>query len=319
MDMPALDIVIVDYNTGELVFDCLASIAAHRPESARLGRVVVVDNAASIKDLGGEKLEGLPVSLVRNEKNKGFAAGCNQGAAPSRADYLLFLNPDTRLMPDSLDLPIRFLEDPENRRFGIVGISLRGPDGETARTCSHPLRLTHFINKLFALDRLQPRWFSNGIMREWDHSASREVGGVIGAFYLIRSSLFKELGGFDERFFVYFEEADLGLRARRHGSHIYYLSEASAFHKGRGASEKIKPLRLFYYLQSQIRYGQKHFDPLSAAFLKFITLCVEPISRILLACIRCSWVEARDTILGYRLLWQSLARGNGDPCVKEKP
>ena len=60
-------------------------------------------------------------------------------------------------------------------------------------------------------------------------------------------------------------------------------------------------------------------NPLSAAFLEFMTLCIEPISRILLACIRCSWAEARDTILGYKLLWRSLARGNVDHCVKEKP
>jgi N-acetylglucosaminyl-diphospho-decaprenol L-rhamnosyltransferase len=303
MDKSSLDIVIVDYKTGDLILECLGSIIKHKPHYAYLDRVVIVDNATSYGTSQRLNQLELPIYIICNTSNRGFAAACNQGAVGSKADYLLFLNPDTRLMTDSLDIPVRFLDNPSNSSVGIVGIQLLYHNGQVARTCSYRLRLAHFINKMLALNRLFPRWLSDGMMDEWDHATSRTVDGVMGAFYLVRRALFDKLGGFDERFFMYFEEAEFGLRAWQAGFETYYLADASAYHEGHGSSKRIKPQRLFYSLQSRIRYGYKHFSRLSASILLVATIIIEPLSRIILACIRGSGSEIKDTVMGYKLLW----------------
>src|SRR5437016_1789132 len=117
----SLDVVIVNWNAGPQLRDCLASIinASRGPE---LKRVVVVDNASTDSSLQAIHMQGLPLVVLRNERNRGFAAACNQGASGSTADYLLFLNPDTHLGSDALAEPVAFMERPQNGRIGIVGI-----------------------------------------------------------------------------------------------------------------------------------------------------------------------------------------------------
>jgi len=305
---PALDIVIVDYNAGQLIRECLESVVAHPPKSITIGGVVVVDNASS--DMTAEYIKGLdlPLHSIRNEQNRGFAAACNQGAAGSTADYLLFLNPDTRLMEGSLDVPSLFLDNAKNQSIGIVGIQLLDDDGQVSRTCGYHPRLMHFINKALGLSHVSPAFFPSGMMLEWDHSKSRQVEGVMGAFYFIRRSLFETLKGFDERFFVYFDETDFGLRAEQMGYRSYYLAEAQAYHYGGGTSEKVKAHRLFYSLQSRIRYGYKHFNWFSATMLLLVTLFIEPVSRLCLAIAHRSAGEMKETMLGYAMLWSSLPK-----------
>src|SRR5688572_16617814 len=121
--VPILDIIIVNWNTGTLIRDCLKSITQARGEGFRLGRVVVVDNNSvdgSSEGLGDSSDQ--PISVLYNDTNRGFAAACNQGAAGTQADYLLFLNPDTRLFPDSLWRSLEFLEQAENGKVGICGV-----------------------------------------------------------------------------------------------------------------------------------------------------------------------------------------------------
>src|SRR5437660_9499647 len=107
MDRPCIHVVIVNWNSGAQLKECLASFAAVASDEVAV-RVTVVDNASS--DGSADGLEGVtsvPLAIVRNADNRGFGAACNQGAAGSNADYLLFLNPDTRLMPGSLERPAR--------------------------------------------------------------------------------------------------------------------------------------------------------------------------------------------------------------------
>ena len=135
MSGTVLDIVIVDYDAGKLLRDCLGSIASNMPWYISLGRIVVIDNAS--QNPSERWIEGvdLLVTHIRNEKNIGFAAACNQGARNSGADYLLFLNPDARIGKNSLDVPARFLSDAENRDVGIVGIQLIDDLGRVSPTC----------------------------------------------------------------------------------------------------------------------------------------------------------------------------------------
>ena len=114
--LPSLDIVIVNWNAGTLLGRCVGSVGTALTGGFALDRLVVIDNASRDGSADALPGQGLPLSVQRNAANRGFAAGCNQGAAGSRADYILFLNPDTRLGPASLAPAVAFLEDPANAR-----------------------------------------------------------------------------------------------------------------------------------------------------------------------------------------------------------
>jgi GT2 family glycosyltransferase len=145
-------------------------------------------------------------------------------------------------------------------------------------------------------------------MREWDHASDREVDQVMGAFFMTRSVLFSALGGFDERFFVYFEEVDFSYRAHLAGWRSMYLSDVRAYHKGGGTSEMAKANRLFYSLRSRILYSYKHFTWSSATAVLIVTAVIEPAARIVMAGVRMSLAEIRDTIRGYGLFLHDLPR-----------
>lgn len=304
---PSMDIIIVNWNSGGQLRDCLESInnASNRGRF-ELSRVVVVDNASW--DESADELEGLrlPLSIIQNTKNRGFAAACNQGAKGSRADYLLFLNPDTYVNEDSLAKPLIFMEKTFSQNIGIVGIQLLDDDGKIARTCARFPTPGRFFSKMLGLDRLFPHVFPSHFMSEWDHRDSREVDHVMGAFFLIRHSVFEELTGFDEQFFVYLEDLDFSLRARQAGWHCFYLTDAKARHKGGGTSEKAKAMRLCYSLQSRVWYGYKHFDWWPATCLMVGTLLLEPIARFMLSASHRSTIEIKETIKGYCILWSKL-------------
>lgn len=315
MHMASVDIIIANWNSGRQIYECLKSITNAEKSGFRLSRVVVIDNASTDGSADGLQDLNLPLTLICNNVNRGFAAACNQGAAGSKADYLLFLNPDTRLSEDSLAVPIAFMERPENQHIGIVGIQLIDDEGRVSRTCARFPTPGQFFAKMLGLDRLFPRVFPSHFMNEWDHRDSREVDHVMGAFFLVRRPLFEMLNGFDERFFVYLEDLDLSFRARQLGWSSFYLAAAQAYHKGGGTSEQIKAKRLFYSLRSRILYGYKHFSRVGATMLMLGTLIVEPLSRMVLGAARGSWKEIIETGRAYCMLcgsileWTKVARG----------
>jgi GT2 family glycosyltransferase len=243
--------------------------------------------------------------MIHNTVNLGFAAACNMGACKSTADYVLFLNPDTRLFADSLSKPLAFMEHPQHQGTGIVGIQLLDANGQVNRHCAHFPAPSHFLYKSLGLDRLLPQLFPSYVMTAWDHGESRQVDHVIGAFFLVRRTLFEALGGFDTRFFVYLEDLDFSLRASRAGWSSCYLAEAQAYHRGGGTSEQVKARRLFYALRSRILYGYKHFRWTAATGVLLTTLFLEPLVRIGFSLLKGAWTEVRDTLQGYYLLWST--------------
>lgn len=303
---PSLDIVIVNWNSGVQLRKCLESIELASLSGFVLCNVVVVDNASADGSADDVELISLPLTIIRNNENNGFAAACNQWAMGSEADYLLFLNPDTKLFGNSLESPIDFMEQPENNKVGIVGVQLVDDLGHVVRTCVRFPTPVDFLTRIFGLGRLFPARFPSRFMMEWDHLDSREVDQVMGAFFLVRRSLFTSLGGFDERFFVYFEEVDFSLRARKLGWHSFYFTGAQAYHEGGGVSKQIKAKRLFYSLHSRILYCYKHFSWWTATGVLIGTLLIEPFTRLIWAGLRRSIKEAYQTIQAYGLLLRAL-------------
>jgi GT2 family glycosyltransferase len=300
----SLDIIIVNWNAGQQLANCLTSIIASDHSSFNIDRIVIVDNASTDESFTGIQNMDLPSHLIRNKFNAGFAAACNQGAQTSRADYLLFLNPDTVLFGDSLEKSVNFISQRKQSKLGIVGIQLVDENGVISRTCCRFPDLRMFLARMTGIDRVFPNNFRSYYMNEWDHKESRIVDHVIGAFYLVDRHLFESILGFDERFFVYLEDLDFSLRAHKAGWYSHYLAEAQAYHKGGGTSEQVKARRLFYSLRSRIIYCYKHFGWESATSIMFATLFIEPISRIMYSAVTLSGKQMIETIRGYIMLWR---------------
>lgn len=300
----SLDIIIVNWNAGGQLRDSLESInnAANR-DDFELSRVVVVDNASTDCSANGLKDLRLPLTIIRNKENRGFAAACNQGAKGSIADYLLFLNPDTRLFADSLWRPISFMEEPGHEYIGICGVKVQEKSGRMTTSCARFPTLRLMFGKMTGLYRLFPKLFPRHFLAESECTHSMEVDQVIGAFFLVRKSVFDALHGFDERFFVYFEEVDFSLRAKQKGFASYYLCDVSIFHRGGGITENVKSIRLFYSLRSGIIYGFKNFRYLHAIALALLTLSVELMARIIRSAISFSFSQFLETIGGYKRLF----------------
>jgi len=302
----SLDIIIVNWNSGQHLKHCLESVPAASSEGFRLERVVVVDNDSG--DWSAEELQpaAIPLHIMRNEENRGFAAACNQGALGSRADYLLFLNPDVLLRAESLSIPMQFMEQAENRNVGICGVQLLDSQGRLTRSCSRFPTPWIFYARMFGFDRFFPGHFPGHFIAERDHWESKPVDVVTGAFFIVRRAVFESLQGFDERFFVYFEELDFSYRACQAGWNSYFLATAQAVHHGGGCSEQVRAARLFYSLRSRIIYCYKHFQWAEATCLLLGTVIVEPLARLTLCAAKGSFREMRETLQGFIRLWRAL-------------
>lgn len=303
---PSLDIVITNRNSGRHLRHCLSSIAEADKRGIKLERIVIVDDASSDDSLRDIERFNLPLHLLRKHHRIGYGRCCNQGAAGSRADCLLFLNTDVRLGANSLTVPLRYLGNPDHARAAIAGISLLEPSGEVSRSCARFPTLSRFMVSLSGLDHLFPSMFRSHQMKEWDHHSPREVDQVMGAFMLIRRSVFERLHGYDERFFVYMEDLDLSLRSKKLGYESIYLSDAAALHEGGGTANRVKAESLFFMLRSRLQYGFKHFGLLRGLLLLFATMTFEPLARLGLAAWRGSGREIAGTLQAYVLLWRAL-------------
>ena len=303
MDRPSVHVVIVNWNSGGQLGQCLASFAAVAGDAVTVARIAVVDNASS--DGSCDALPGLPALAVsHNPENRGFAAACNQGAAGAQADFLLFLNPDTRLMPGALARPAAYLLAPENSQVGIVGIQLLDESGHVARHTARMPTAWSMIGASLGLDRLMPSVFPPHFLTDWPHDETRAVDQVMGAFMLMRRLLFESLGGFDERFFVYFEDLDLAQRARQHGFTSVYLATAQAFHRGQGTTASAIDKRTYQFARSRILFALKYFSKAGAALVVATTLVVEPFTRALAAL--AGGRSAADVFRAFARLWGDL-------------
>jgi GT2 family glycosyltransferase len=296
---PGLSIVIVNWNGGELIGQCLDSLAsAPSPSLAR--EVIVVDNASTDGSLAACRRPG--VTVIENGQNLGFGAACNIGARHARAPILLFLNPDCVVAPGSIERCLAEMRDPG---IGVCGIALTDERGAIWRSCARFPTTSAFVRRVFGLHVLSAR-FNDGPMTDWDHGQDADVDHVIGAFYMMRRDVFARLEGFDERFFVYLEDLDLSLRVRRAGLRVRFLAAPPSFHVGGGASRKVKARRVFYATRSRILFAYKHFPAWKAHAHLALTLVVEPLMRLVMALLQRSADAASETLSGFAMVWRDL-------------
>ena len=294
---PRVDVVIVNWNTGDQLRRCLESIASLRTPSVVISRVVVVDNASRDGSAAGLHDLPLPLTVLCNPRNVGFAAACNQGAAASQADFLLFLNPDTLFLEDALTAPVQLMLSPEGRDIGICGIRLVDADGGPTTVAARFPGVRVIVGEATGLGRVLPARFPRHLLAPDETRVSRDVDQVIGAFFLMRRPLFERLGGFDERFFVYYEEVDLALRARQAGFRSHLLVTATAVHHGGLSSEQVRARRLFYTLRSRLLYVGKHQSLAGRVLVYAVTLGIEPWVRLAHAAIATRSLDSMAEII----------------------
>lgn len=300
-----IDIVIVNWNSGRLLKNCVISIIKNCDNEVK--NLIIIDNASH-----DQSMVGLPKShkfltiTYQNKKNLGFAEACNQGASMGTSEYILFLNPDTELQEKSLKKPLKLFKDDEEQVIGVIGIQLVDGKSNIMRSCSRfpkPLSFLAIatgINKLPGLNNL-------GLsIQEWPHTTSKIVPQVIGAFFMTKRDIFNQLLGFDDNFFVYYEDLDFSLRLHNIGYRSYYTTEAQAFHAGGGTTSQVKAHRLFYSLQSRILYSFKHFTTFQAVIVFGVTIIIEPIARSVFSIIKLDMTELKNTAYGYFMLFTNM-------------
>ena len=279
---PELTAVIVNYNAGAELRGALRSIADEM--SGRPWAAVVVDNASTdgSSDLVAEFAPHARVE--KNTVNVGFGRGINQGAHASTAPVILIMNPDCRLERGALATMRAELDARE--RCASVGPRVLDPDGsEQGSARGDPDMLTGLFGRTSPLRRLLP---SSAVSRRNVVSAGREratVDWVSGACMLVRRSAFDEVGGFDPRYFLYWEDADLCRRLRARGYEIRYVPAAAAVHQVGHSSKTAKAASIKAFHKSAYLYYATHVAP-GALNPK------RAIARLLLAA-RCWWRLSR--------------------------
>ncbi len=249
--MAQLDVVILNYNRGDLLRACLRSLFAS--ESVHQINVWVVDNASSDDSVAIVEREFPQVRLVRNERNSGFASGNNlalrQIVADRHSDYVMLLNNDTLAEPDALHTLVAYLE--QHPAVGAVGPKLLLLDGSLDLACrrSFPTPAVSFY-RMSGLSKLFPRSarFGRYNLSYLDPDVETEVDALVGAAMVARTAVVREAGLLDETFFMYGEDLDWCYRIKSYGWRIVYDPRAVIHHHKRAASTRraIPSIRAFY-------------------------------------------------------------------------
>jgi GT2 family glycosyltransferase len=253
-----LDVVIVSHRCRELLRSCLGSLLSNPPSCGM--RVVVVDNASGDGTAEMVDREFPAVRLLASDRNLGFAAATNLGARQGDADYLLALNPDTRVPAGALDTTLAVLR--EQGRVAVVGPRLEREDGtlDHAAKRSFPTPLSA-LGHFTAIGRLPG---APGALAGYraPEVASGPVDAVNGAFMLIRRRAFDEAGGFDEGYWMYMEDLDLCYRLSQAGWSTWYEPGATVVHLKAGTTGPNRAPRLNWaFHRGMYRFYRRHYAP----------------------------------------------------------
>jgi GT2 family glycosyltransferase len=268
-----LTIGIVNYNTKEELKNCIKSIRDNPPGCSY--EIIVVDNNS--KDGSNFFLSQIKEKNTRcilNKKNIGFGRACNQIAKLRNSSYLLFLNPDVKVGKNSIDKLINFTKN--NKKVGLLTGKLLYPDGSLQLSCRRFPTITRVLSgresllrKIFPNNSLSKQY----LMSNLNYNELQFPDCVRGAVMLFRTDVFKKIGGFDEKFFLYFEDTDVCLRLRKAGYEIVYLPEAVFYHKLGSSTNKDKLRSKILINISMFNYIRKHMNyNFSILFLLFAFL-----------------------------------------------
>jgi GT2 family glycosyltransferase len=253
-----VSVIYVNWNSASEITGSIASLRENIASCTY--EIIIVDNNSP--DGPGTLADDRGIKLILSPDNGGFGAGCNIGAKAAIGKYLLFLNPDTRLLNDAPSELIRFMES--HPLAGVTGALVEDGDGSIQFDGgrSLPSIKNEFLqHSTLSFRYPNGRWTSSPYLSDWDHRSTRQVGSVVGACMMLQSDDFRTVGGFDERFFLYCEEVDLCYRIWQSGLTVWYVHTARILHKERQSTLQLYGSISRVVLQnmkSQNLYFRKH-------------------------------------------------------------
>ena len=262
-DHPTLSIIVVSYNTREVTLDCLRSVYTEIQNTDF--ELIVVDNNSTDGSAIEISAEFPDIRLMARQDNLGFARANNVAAKVARGDYLLLLNPDTVVLNGAIDKLMDFSRQaPAARIWG--GRTLFGDRSLNPTSCWRKMSLWSQFCWATGLTRVAPNSpvFNSEAYGGWKRDSVRQVDIITGCFLLISRKDWEALGGFDRAFFMYAEEADLCLRARRDlGARPMITPESEIVHYG-GLSDTVRAGKMERLICAKITLAEKHWGPVRA-------------------------------------------------------
>jgi len=276
-------VVIVTYNNRDDIDACLGSLRTHSPDA----EIIVVDNLSSDGTLDHIRQQYPRVRAVSAGRNGGFGAGANSGARLATGTRLVFLNPDTEVETGWLDPLLETLEGRPEAGLVTPTILLKG-SGERVNACGNDVHLTGLA-------------FCAGLNRAAPPTSAqpRAVAAVSGAAFAVRREVWEQLGGFDERFFMYLEDTDLSLRARRLGYTILHVPASRVWHDYRVS---VSATKLYHLERNRLLMLRKNFASATLALLSPALLLTELLTWAYCARKGTAYIGAKWR--SYRSLWR---------------
>lgn len=252
----SLSIVIVAVNSQQIM-DCLNSIL--NAGLANLLEIIVVDNR-SMDNLNEQiRKNWAQVKVIKTDQRLGYSRSINLALRQAQGSHYLVLNPDIIVLPGAIEIMLDYFA--ANPKVGIAGCQLLNTDGTLQFSCRRFLDLRTYLYRftplrgLMAGSQIERAY----LMQDWDHKNNSEVDWVLGGCMLIRKNTFEQLGGMDERYFLYFEDIDLCFEAWEKGWQVVYVANATMFHKHmRSSANKLFNRATYEHIKSLFKFISKH-------------------------------------------------------------
>jgi GT2 family glycosyltransferase len=255
---PDVSVLIVSWNTRDMLRDCLRSILNQTGQASL--EVIVVDNASGDGSAAMVKTEFPQVILIENSRNRGFAAANNQGISIAIGRYILLLNSDTIILNNAITKTLAFADS--HPEAAVVGCRVLNPNLTLQRTCFmfpsllNMLLSTTYMYKLFPRNR----FFGRERMTWWNRDDVKDVDVVTGCYMLAHHKAIDEIGMMDERFFMYGEETDWCYRFKKAGWKILFTPDAEIVHFGGQSSKQMAPQMTLQLRGSILQFMCKHYS-----------------------------------------------------------
>jgi len=258
---PDVSVAIVHYQTPELLDRCLRALRAS-DEADRL-EVFVIDNASSRFDAEACCRAFPDVRIIENEKNLGFAVASNQALRLATGRYMLLLNPDARVEPETIRVMREYMDARPD--VGCATCRVELPDGSLDLACRRLFptpersfyRMT-WLSKIFP----RSRRFGQYNLTYLDEWTETEIDQPCGAFMMVRTEIRSTIGLLDERYFMYGEDTDWAYRIKQAGWRIMYVPLTTVHHDKRAASRKYRSRTIKYFYDAMLLFYDTHYRPI---------------------------------------------------------
>lgn len=270
-----VSIIFVYYNTPREIIDAVKSI---KPAIGKYSyEVIIIDNGSIEKK--SDKIFSREKVIYKKNDNVGYGAGLNIGARLAKGRFFLLVNPDLVFEKNSISLMVKKMENDSS--IGIIGPAFLDQKGRIRKVGNDMPFFPQAILALSAFNKKFPNnYFSNKyFIKDFDRKNEREIPVLCGACMLVRSDTFKKIKGFDKRFFMYFEEADICYRIIKLGLRVYYLPEARVTHYVGGSTNNLVWIEKTYE-HSRFEFFKKYYGTLVGSLFEGIIRLINLPARL---------------------------------------